>query len=174
MIGLGIKLPANRHYFFMTSNTATITDFQTGEEKLLNTGFSQVYHSWWRVQRILIDENPTALKIFSWLVEIADRRNAVVVSYSAISKSVKLCERTIRKSIAYLKKNRLLTVLKSGNMNVYILNDRVLWKDTANTKDKYSKFSAEVYLVASEQEEPYRSELIGHAVPKAKNSRKAL
>ncbi len=59
-------------------------------------------------------------------------------------------------------------------MNVYILNDRVVWKDTANTKDKYSKFSAEVYLIASEQEEQYRSELIGHAVPKAKNPKNAL
>jgi DNA-binding transcriptional ArsR family regulator len=158
----------------MAFNTTTVTDFQTGEEKILNTGFSQIYHSWWRVQRILIDENPTALKIFSWLIEIADRRNAVVVSYAAISKSVNLCERTIRKSISYLKKNHLLTVLKSGNMNVYILNDRVVWKDTANTKDKYSKFSAEVYLIASEQEEQYRSELIGHAVPKAKNPKNAL
>jgi hypothetical protein len=38
-------------------------------------------------------------------------------------------------------------------------------------KDKYSQFSAEVYIVASEQEELYRTQLIGHAIIKPSTSR---
>ena len=53
-------------------------------------------------------------------------------------------------------------------MNIYVLNDQIVWKDTADKKDKFSQFSAKVHIMASEQEEPYRTQLIGHAVPKAK------
>lgn len=150
----------------MTPNTITQTDPVTGDIKLVNTGFSQVYNQHWKTFRVIIDEYPTALKVFTWLIEVADKRNAVVVSYSAMSKGLALAERTIRNAIAYLRDKQLLTVLKSGNMNVYVLNDRVVWKDTADRKDKYSQFSAEVFITASEQEEPYRTELIGHAKPK--------
>jgi hypothetical protein len=85
-----------------------------------------------------------------------------------MSKGLNLAERTIRNSVGYLKEKNLITVLKSGTTNVYVLNDQIIWKDTADKKDKFSQFSAEVIITASEQEEPYRTQLIGHAVPKAK------
>jgi hypothetical protein len=59
-------------------------------------------------------------------------------------------------------------------MNIYVLNDQIVWKDTADKKDKFSQFSAKVHIMASEQEEPYRTQLIGHAVPKAKTKRVKL
>jgi DNA-binding transcriptional ArsR family regulator len=150
----------------MIPNTAKTIDPNTGEERLTNTGFSQIYHAWWPVQRVLIDEYPTALKVFSWLVEVADKRNAVIVSYPAMAVALGLNKRTIMRAISYLVGKKLVTILKSGNMNAYVLNDRIIWKDTADLKDKYSQFSAEVYVVASEQEEPYRTQLIGHAIKK--------
>lgn len=152
----------------MTPNTRVKTDSE-GELKLVNSGFTQIYNSHWSTFRTLIDAYPTALKVLTWLIELADKRNAVVVSYSSLSKGLGLHERTIRNAISYLKDKNILTVLKSGNMNVYILNDQIVWKDTADKKDKFSRFSAEVYLTASEQEEPFRSELIGHAVAKKKS-----
>lgn len=151
----------------MTANTRVQTD-PTGDLKLVNTGFSQIYDQHWATFRILIDEYPTALKVFTWLIEKADRRNALIASYSTMSKALNLAERTIRNSIGYLKEKSLITVLKSGTTNVYVLNDRIIWKDTADRKDRFSQFSAEVIITASEQEEPYRTELIGHAVPTAK------
>jgi DNA-binding transcriptional ArsR family regulator len=148
----------------MTPNTTVVTDFETGEQKLLNTGFSQVYDSSWKIFRTLLDENAVALKVLTWLIEKADRRNAILVSFSAMGKGVGIHPRTAQYAIAYLKEKKYVTVLKSGNMNIYVLNDRIVWKDTADKKDKFSQFSAEVYLVASEQEEHYRTQLIGHAV----------
>ncbi len=151
----------------MTPNTRVQTD-STGDLKLVNTGFSQVYDRHWATFRALVDDYPTALKVFTWLIEKADRRNALVASYATMSKGLGLAERTIRNSIGYLKEKNLITVLKSGTTNVYVLNDQIIWKDTADKKDKFSQFSAEVIITASEQEEPYRTQLIGHAVPKAK------
>jgi hypothetical protein len=150
----------------MTPNTTLVTDFETGEQKLLNTGFSQVYNSSWRIFRTLLEENPVALKVLTWLIEKADKRNAILVSFSAIGNGMGIHPRTAQYAVAHLKEKKYITVLKSGNMNVYVLNDRLVWKDTADKKDKFSQFSAEIYLVASEQEEPYRTQLIGHAVPK--------
>lgn len=149
----------------MTPNTRVQTD-SDGELKLVNSGFSQIYDNHWATFRALVDAYPTALKVFTWLIELADRRNAVVVSYLSLSKGLNLHERTIRNAISYLKEKNFLTVLKSGNMNVYVLNDQIVWKDTGDKKDKYSRFSAEVYLTAGEQEEPFRSQLLGHAIPK--------
>lgn len=150
----------------MTPNTRVQTD-STGDLKLVNTGFSQVYDRHWATFRALVDDYPTALKVFTWLIEKADRRNALVASYATMSKGLNLAERTIRNSVGYLKEKNLITVLKSGTTNVYVLNDQIIWKDTADRKDKFSQFSAEVIITASEQEEPYRTQLIGHAVPKA-------
>ena len=158
----------------MTSNTAKLVDSETGEERLTNTGFTQIYHAWWPVQRTLIDEYPTALKVFTWLVEVADKRNGVVVSYPAMAVALGLNKRTIMRAVSYLVEKKLVTILKSGNMNVYYLNDRIIWKDTANLKDKFSQFSAEVYVVASEQETPFRTQLIGHAVVKKSKGNKRL
>jgi DNA-binding transcriptional ArsR family regulator len=150
----------------MTANTTKSVDHNTGEERLANVGFTQIYHAWWPVQRVLIDEYPTALKVFTWLVEVADKRNGVVVSYPAMAVALGLNKRTIMRAVSYLVGKKLVTILKSGNMNVYYLNDRIIWKDTADLKDKFSQFSAEVYVVASEQETAFRTQLIGHAVQK--------
>jgi len=155
----------------MTPNTKPIVDFSTGEEKLVNTGFSQIYDDWWKVQRALVDEYPMALKVFSWLIEVADRRNAVVVSYSAMAKSLGINSRTAMRAVSYLREKNLIKIMKSGNMNIYILNDRVVWKDTADKKDKYSQFSVEVFILASEQETPLKTQLMGHVVEKKPSNR---
>lgn len=158
----------------MTTNTTKLVNSETGEERLTNTGFTQIYHAWWPVQRALIDEYPTALKVFTWLVEVADKRNGVVVSYPAMAVALGLNKRTIMRAVSYLVDKKLVTILKSGNMNVYYLNDRIIWKDTADLKDKFSQFSAEVYIVASEQETQFRTQLIGHAVPKPAKAPKKI
>lgn len=157
----------------MTANTTKKKTVE-GEEKLLNNNFDQIYKGWWGVQRSLVKDYPTALNIFTWLIEIADKKNSIIVSYESIGKSLGLSRTTVYEAIKYLKENAFLTVLKTGNMNIYVLNDQIVWKDTADKKDKFSQFSAKVHVMASEQEEPYRTQLIGHAVPKNKVKRVKL
>jgi DNA-binding transcriptional ArsR family regulator len=151
----------------MATNTKLKIDTKTGEELLLNSGFSQIYDSWWRVQRVLVDEYPTALKVVSWLIEMSDKENAIIASYSAIASAINKTPRTVISAINYLKENNIVKILKSGGSNIYILNDQIVWKDTASKKDKCSQFSAKVYIVASEQEELFKTKLIGHAVRKS-------
>lgn len=158
----------------MTANTTKKINFETGEEAILNSNFSQIYNGWWKIQRALIKEYPMALNIFTWLIEIADKKNSVVASYEAIASALNISRQSVYNAVKHLRENNYITVLKTGNMNIYVLNDRIVWKDTADKKDKYSKFSAEIFVVASEQEEPYRGELIGHAVPKIKAKRVKL
>ena len=76
----------------MTANTKKRTDFGTGEEKLVNTNFTLVFNDWWKIQRILSKEYPTALNVFSWLIEVADKSNSVIVSLHAIALGVNLNE----------------------------------------------------------------------------------
>jgi DNA-binding transcriptional ArsR family regulator len=156
----------------MSHNTAAMVNPETGEQKILNTGFSQIYHDWWPIQRSIIDDNPTALKVFSWLIEKSDRRNAVLASYVAMAKALGVNERTVRRAVSYLAEKKLVVILKSGNTNIYVLNDRIVWKDTGDSKNKYSEFSAEIYILASEQEEPYRTQLIGHVIPRKPSASK--
>lgn len=158
----------------MTANTKKRTDFSTGEEKLVNTNFTLVFNDWWKIQRVLTKEYPTALNVLSWLIEVADKSNSVIVSLHGIGSGLNLNERTCQRAIAYLKEKRLLKVLKAGNMNIYVLNDQIIWKDTADKKDKFSQFSAKVHIMASEQEEPYRTQLIGRAVPKMREKKVKL
>ncbi len=150
----------------MALNTKVQTDLETGEQTLVNAGFTQLYNQHWKTLRLLADEAPNALKVFTWIAELADNRNALVASYEAMSRELGIGVRTTYRAVAYLKEKQIIKVLKSGNMNIYVINDRIIWKDTADRKDKYSKFSAEVFIVGSEQEESYRRELVGHAVRK--------
>jgi transposase len=156
----------------MTANTKKRTNFETGEEELVHTNFSLIFNNWWKIQNTLLDEYPTALKVFTWLIHSADKRNAVIVSYEMMSSSLNLSIKTIYRAIAHLKERAYLTVLKSGNMNIYVLNDQIIWKDTANSKDKYSSFSAKVHVMVSEQEVEYQTKLIGHVVEKVKKTPK--
>jgi Fe2+ or Zn2+ uptake regulation protein len=156
----------------MTANTKKRTNFETGEEELVHTNFSLVFNNWWKIQDSLLDEYPTALKIFTWLIHSADKRNAVIVSYEMMASSLNLSVKTVYRAILHLKEKQYLTVLKSGSMNIYVLNDQLIWKDTANTKDKYSSFSAKVHVMASEQEIEYQTKLIGHVIKKPKKAPK--
>jgi Fe2+ or Zn2+ uptake regulation protein len=161
-----------KFYKKMTANTKKRINFGTGEEELVHTNFALIFNDWWKIQNTLLDEYPTALKVFTWLIHSADKRNAVIVSYEMMSSGLNLSIKTIYRAIAYLKEKSYLTVLKSGNMNIYVLNDQLVWKDTADSKDKYSSFSAKVHILASEQEKEYQTKLIGHVIEKPKKAPK--
>ena len=48
-----------------------------------------------------------------------------------------------------------MAILKSGNANVYTINDKVYWKSWGNNR-QYSKFPANVVLAMSEQDEDHQ------------------
>lgn len=145
-------------------NVTDRINFETGEVETVNTGFTQVYDKTASLM-IQIAENPTAMKMFWWLISHMDKRNAIVVSQATLAEALNCTERTIRNAIADLKDKKVLTILKVGSANAYVINAEIAWRDTAENK-KHAQFDATVYVSSSEQEEQYRTQLVGHAVKK--------
>ena len=101
---------------------------------------------------------PKAHAILYFLVDQMDEYNAVLCSYQVLQEVLEVGQATIARNIKILKENGFVTVLKSGNANVYAINDSVYWKSWGNKK-QYSKFPANIVLSLSEQEEEYKVNL---------------
>ncbi len=151
-----------------------IVDYFTGEVESVNDNFVQLYIDKIPVLLEIMRENRTAGSLFLWLVQHMDKRNALVVSQTALSEALGLARRTVQYSIFYLKDKKALTILKSGNTNIYAINAQIAWKSTANGK-KYALFDAAVYIAESEQEGPlFSTDLVGHAVVKKPKKGRSL
>jgi hypothetical protein len=148
-----------------------IVDFTTGELKTVNNGFVQLYEDNIDLIIEIANEHPTAIKVFLFLIKNMDEKNALVISQNALSESLNLHRNTIGNSISYLKEKKALDVFKSGNTNIYAVNSQLAWKSNVEGK-RYAMFSAKVFITASEQEEIYKTQLLGHAikVPKKKKT----
>lgn len=143
-------------------------NFSTGEVEEVNANFVQVYIDKLDLIIEMTSENPTAVKVFTWLLKHMDRRNALVVSQQALSEALLVTRQTIHNSIGYLKQKKAIAVFKSGNTNIYAVNAQIAWKSTASGK-RYAMFDALVYITEFEQETPlFKTDLIGHAVKKVK------
>jgi DNA-binding transcriptional ArsR family regulator len=93
--------------------------------------------------------------ILLFLVDQMDTYNAVVCSNKVLQEVFDVSESTVKRGIKNLKDGGYITVLKSGTSNVYAINDSIYWKTWGN-KRQDSKFSANVILTMSEQDEDYR------------------
>lgn len=101
---------------------------------------------------------PKAHAILYFLVDQMDNYNACICSYKVLQEVLGCSQPTIARSIKILKDLGFLVIYKSGNANVYAINDKVYWKSWGCNK-KYSKFPASVVLSLSEQEKEYRAKL---------------
>lgn len=143
-----------------------VLDYTTGEVGTVNDNFVQLYVDKLDLIIEMTSENPTAVKVFTWIIKHMDKRNALVVSQPALAEAFGVSDRMIRYSIAYLKEKKALTVLKSGNTNIYAVNAQIAWKSDANGK-RYALFDAAVYISEAEQDKPlFSTQLVGHAQPK--------
>ncbi len=151
-----------------------IIDPKTDELKEVNNNFVQFYKDSLDFVIEATRENPTALRVFFWLVQHMDTRNALVISQQALADMLDLGRTTIHVCTVYLKEKNALTVFKSGNTNVYALNSQIVWQDSAEAK-RYAHFDAKVYLTEKEQEDEkpiYSTQLIGHAVKREPKHKK--
>ena len=143
-----------------------VVDPKTDELKEVNSNFVQFYKDSLDFVIEATKENPTALRVFFWLVQHMDTRNALVISQQALADTLDLGRTTIHMCTVYLKEKNALTVFKSGNTNVYALNSQIVWQDSAEAK-RYAHFDAKVYISEKEQEEEkpiFSTQLIGHAI----------
>ena len=149
------------------------TNYHTGEVETVNDNFVQLYIDKLDLIMEMMSENPTAAKVFTWLLKQMDRRNALVISQQALAKALDVSRMTIHTSTKYLKEKKAVDVLKSGNTNIYAVNAQIAWKADANGK-KYALFNAAVYIADSEQDKPlFDTQLVGHAKPRPSQKNRA-
>lgn len=104
---------------------------------------------------MLAIKHPKAHAILYFLVDQMDNYNACICSTAVMQEVLGVSRQTISKNIKVLKDLGFLVTLKSGNANVYTINDKVYWKSWGNNR-QYSKFPANVVLAMSEQDEDYK------------------
>lgn len=151
-----------------------VTDPKTDELKEVNNNFVQFYKDSLDFVIEATRENPTALRVFFWIVQHMDNRNALVVSQQTLADTLDLGRTTIHLCTVYLKEKKALTVFKSGNTNIYALNAQIVWQDSAEAK-RYAHFDAKVYISGKEQEDDrplFDTQLIGHAIKKQPKAKK--
>lgn len=142
------------------------TNYETGEVETVNDNFVQLYIDKLGLIVEMTKENPTAVQMFTWLLEHMDKRNALVVSQQAIAEAMSVHRNTIGSCTTYLKEKKAVEVFKSGGTSIYAVNAQIAWKSDANGK-KYALFDAAVYISDAEQDKPlFDTELVGHAKPR--------
>ena len=144
-----------------------VTNYETGEVETVNDNFVQLYVDKLDLIIEMTGENKTAVQVLTWILKHMDKYNALVVSQGTLANVFEVTERSVRYSIAYLKRKKALIVFKSGSTNIYAVNAQIAWKADADNK-KYARFNAAVYITESEQEKPvYKTNLVGHIEAKS-------
>lgn len=106
-----------------------------------------------KVRRQLIMNCPSAYAIYDFLVEKADRCNAVICSNRVLEEALGLSQATIYRAISILREKKFIDIKKSGSSNVYLLNKELVWKSWG-TNFKYAEFGAKIVISEDEQEKP--------------------
>ena len=109
-----------------------------------------------KARRKLIMTCPSAYAIFDFLMEKADKYNAVMCSVKVLQEALGLSEPTVYRAITNLVESGFIKIKKSGSSNVYLLNKQLVWKSWGNNY-RYAEFGAKIILSESEQEKPTKS-----------------
>lgn len=123
-----------------------VTDYQTGEVETVNDNFVQLYVDKLDLIIEMTSENPTAVKIFTWLLKHMDKRNALVVSQPALAEAFNLSDRTIRSSISYLKGKKALSILKSGTQIFMLLTLKLLGNQMLTERNMLFLMQQSIFL----------------------------
>lgn len=143
-------------------------NYTTGEVEEVNNNFVQLYVDKLDLIIQITEQNPSALKVLTWLLKHMDKRNALVISQNSLSDALNLSRSTVHRAITYLREKKVITMLKTGTSNVYVVNAQIAWKSNAQGK-KYALFDAKVYVSELEQEDLkpiFKTELFGTSVRK--------
>jgi len=117
----------------------------------VNQGFVQVSRRYLDELDELAFRSPAARKLLTILVKAMNKQNAVMVSQESLVKLTGLSKPTIKRSVALLRNQNWVEVLKVGTANVYRVNSSVFW--TARADGRWASFSAEVIVNYDEQDE---------------------
>lgn len=114
--------------------------------------------------RALQEANPSASLVFSVIREhMQIGSNAVTVSNSALCKMINRSRATVTRAIKHLSDHNYVQIIKTGNVNTYIVNEQIAFSGTVGQRK--AVFSATVIAHECEQEEGFENVVKLKAVP---------
>ena len=111
--------------------------------------FVQYTRGYLKNQRELARRSPAAWQVFTLLTERMNKSNAIVISQSTMAEILGYTRTTINSAVKLLEKENWMQVLKVGQVNAYVINNKVVWRDRGGKR--YASFSADVVVSESEQ-----------------------
>lgn len=129
--------------------------------------FIQMNKKTYELEDKLMRENPLAYRIWRFLANNMDSYNAVIVSQEVMTEIFEVSKTTIWRALKLLKDGGYIKTYRTGGSNVYTINDNMVWNSWGTNK-KYSKFSANVIISESEQEEEIKKTIKDIKVEKHK------
>lgn len=100
----------------------------------------------------LIAADAVAARLMMVLLGKMNRRNAIVISQTMLSKLLGVGVRTVQRSMRVLRESHWVQQVKVGNMTVLVINHAVAWTDSRELRGRYSSFDALVVADADEQD----------------------
>lgn len=120
------------------------------KKKGKNYNFVQFYRHNMKAYSELIKKNPTAARIFMFLVEHMTYENAVTCSNQVLQEQIGKSRQTIWKAVKLLKDSGYLQIFRlGGGANTYTLNKNIVWTGSKQGKE-YFKFDGPVLISAEE------------------------
>ncbi|PAV03816.1 plasmid replication initiator-like protein, partial [Arsenophonus sp. ENCA] len=114
--------------------------------------------------RALQQESPAASLVFSVIREhMQIGTNAVTISNSALCKIINKSRATITRAISHLAKHNYVQIIKTGNVNTYVVNERIAF--AGSPSQRKAVFSATVVAHECEQEKGWEEVKKLKAVP---------
>nr|WP_313657977.1 replication/maintenance protein RepL [Achromobacter ruhlandii] len=132
-----------------------IVNNKTGEvltEKELpkNHNFVMFFREEMKSIRALASKDPKAFAILFLMTEQMGENNSIIVSRETLAELLAFSLPTVDRKLKYLRDNKFISVVKSGNMNIYLINARLAWTTYANNR-RYAEFKATVLISETEQ-----------------------
>lgn len=123
---------------------------QREKRKNANPNFLQVSDRNLVAIQMLTHQNGLAGSIFFFFCENMNGNNSIACSYKVLEEYFGASRMSVYRAIKLLKERNFIDISKMGNVNVYHLNEQLVWRKAKN-KRKYAKFSATIILSEEEQ-----------------------
>lgn len=111
--------------------------------------FVQYTRGYLKNQRELARRSPAAWQVFTLLTERMNKSNAIVISQATMAEILGYTRTTINSAVKLLEKENWMQVVKVGQVNAYVINSKVVWRDRSGKR--YASFSADVVISETEQ-----------------------
>lgn len=98
----------------------------------------------------LMAESPLAARIFMFIVEKMDKRNACIMSSTVLQERFDKSRQSIYLAVRVLVDGGFMKTYRSSGATVYTLNADVVWQDHGNKK-QFAEFTGSIVIARSEQ-----------------------